>query len=487
MAKEIYAQGNTFNKMYNNRQQNEAYSDPKINLSDSTYLVFEGSSGDASRYDSSYWTNGIRFLKIDRNGNVLNNDAHLFYHPYVSAAAVEITNHDQKTDNRYVQISYMGITPFHTRVFEHYIGAVSSNGDSLWFNKLMVQSDTNIINSVIKYNNYYYTYGTPTPSAGPLFFLAKYDSTGQRLFYKIFDDDVEPMRMELIGVNRLLMTGLHSYYYSKDDILDRKPWYMITDTAGNVLFEKKYRDPLNNLKYMTGIHKVNNNCFLIDGYKRFRVGNSTIFYLMDTLGKISSERSIPLEYGAYNLVVLDDNTFVAAGNDKKDSITFGKIIKADTAGNVIWQREYYTSYYKSLFFGIAKGLNNGFVITGVGTDTTRKSGIADAWLIVTDSLGCVTPGCQLTNYVQEISKLKLDYLQCWPNPVADLLKCKLHPSLNALDCSLLIIDGCGKELIKVSLVENNFDLDVSNLPFGFYFVMLIKNNKLLASSKILKQ
>ncbi|MDP1726993.1 MAG: T9SS type A sorting domain-containing protein [Bacteroidota bacterium] len=472
--------------MYNYRHQAEVFHFANINALNSSYLIGTSMGVPNPQSDSAYWTNGFGFIKTNYKGDIDSNSLYIYYKPHCRNSVVEVLNYDKDTGVMYWQFSYSSTNSSGLNIFENYIVCFSNTGDSLCSIRLLTQNDSNTIYSVIKYNNSFFNFGWSTAYQGSQVFLAKYDLSGQSIFHKPYNGIYTPAKMNLISNNRILMVGGH-HYYNWDGVGDNKPWYMITDTNGYKLFEKKYFDSIRYDKYMTGIHKINANCFLIDGSKNSYIGDNTFFYLMDTLGKINRQWSLPIEYGIYNASILEGKYIVAAANDKKDSIDIGKLIKTDTTGNIIWQREYYTSYYTSIFYGLSKGFNNGFIITGTAIDTTHATAHQDAWLVVTDSFGCVTPGCHLANYVQEISVQKIEYLSSWPNPVHDLLKCKLHPSLLPEECLLVLIDINGKELLKIKPTENNIEIPVSKLPDGFYYLMLLKNNKLLGSSKLIKE
>ncbi len=481
----IFAQPYTFNKMYNYRNQAEIFHFANKNALDSTYIIGAAVGVPNPQSDSAYWTNGFGFIKTNYKGDIDSNSLYIYYKPHCRNSVVKVLNYDKDTGVMYWQFSYSSTNSSGLNIFENYIVCFNNTGDSLWSIRLLTQNDSNTIYSAIKHNNSIFTFGWSTAYQGSQVFLAKYDLSGQRILHKPYNGIYTPAKMDLISNNRILMVGGH-HYFNWDGVGDNKPWYMITDTNGNKLFEKKYFDSIRYDKYMIGIHKINANCILIDGVKSSYIGDNTFFYLMDTLGIITKQWSLPQEHGIYDAVISNGKYIVSVGNDKKDSITVGKLVKTDTTGKVIWQRAYYNSFYTSLFFGIAKGFNNGFIITGTVIDTTHTMAHQDAWLIVTDSFGCVTPGCQLNNYVQEIPRQKLEYISCWPNPVTDILKCKLHSSLLPEECLLSIIDLNGKELLKIKPAENDVEIPVSKLPDGIYYLMLLKNNRLLASAKIIK-
>lgn len=482
----LYSQNPTFSRMYNYRNQAEVFHFANINALDSTYIIGASVGVPNPQSDSAYWTNGFGFMKTNNKGNIDSNSLYVYYKPHCRNSLVQVLNYDKDTGLMYWQFSYSSTISSGLNFFENYLVCFSLKGDSLWSIRLLAQNDSSTIYSTIKYNNSIFNFGWSTPYQGSQIFLAKYDLTGQRIFHKPFSGIYTPAKMDLISPNRILMVGGH-HYFNWDGVGDDKPWYMITDTFGNKLFEKKYIDSVRYEKYMMGINQINQNSILVAAYKSSMLGDNSFFYIMDTLGKINRQWSLPFEYWIQDVVILEGKYIIAAGNDKKDSIGIGKLIKTDTSGNIIWKREYYTNYYESVIYGLSKGFNKGFIITGTAIDTTHATARQDAWLIVTDSFGCVTPGCQLSNYVQEIPKQKLEYISCWPNPVHDILKCKLHPTILSEECLLVLIDMNGKELLKIKPAENDIDISVSKLPSGFYYLMLLKNNRLIGSMKVIKE
>jgi len=69
-------------------------------------------------------------------------------------------------------------------------------------------------------------------------------------------------------------------------------------------------------------------------------------------------------------------------------------------------------------------------------------------------------------------------LKIYPNPATDLISIEIPESGSNMNGTLSIYGMSGQELIQQHVQGSMSEINVSSLPKGIYFVMLINNDKL---------
>jgi len=111
---------------------------------------------------------------------------------------------------------------------------------------------------------------------------------------------------------------------------------------------------------------------------------------------------------------------IATGQALDDNGEVGVLLRTTSAGDSLWMR-YYTYYDVVIDTGDAQlrdvlpTPDGGFIAVGVAFGTGPYS--QDVWVIKTDSMGCIEPGCNLIMGMEtQITNLR-DVLRVSPNPV----------------------------------------------------------------------
>ena len=101
---------------------------------------------------------------------------------------------------------------------------------------------------------------------------------------------------------------------------------------------------------------------------------------------------------------------------------FGSLLRTTSEGDSLWMRNYQyfddsISNGRGLFYDVQPTHDGGFIAVGVALSVAGNYG-QDLWVVKTDSMGCIVPGCHLVTGVgTQITNLK-DVLRVWPNPAA---------------------------------------------------------------------
>ncbi len=111
------------------------------------------------------------------------------------------------------------------------------------------------------------------------------------------------------------------------------------------------------------------------------------------------------------------------------------------------------------------------------------------WVMKTDSLGCVVPGCHTVG-IDEVA-LGLDqYLSNSPNPVASgqPLRITFEPPAEYLPQGPLrvaVVDATGRMVLEERMGGATLDLSMNKLTTGLYYLHLTDGTRWLAGGKFI--
>lgn len=195
---------------------------------------------------------------------------------------------------------------------------------------------------------------------------------------------------------------------------------------------------------------------------------------------------------ATDLEVLPDGSVICAMNHTG----VAGLWKFNSNGDSLWQRQYW------VFSGPGGGMtsindvlvtsDSGFAFCGMSEqgNTDPTPDLRTWYVIKTDSLGCVIPGCHLVG-VQEYEITLQDQLHIGPNPATDHINLTLdippnYPLTGQLQAVLL--DAQGRTVRTQALVHTGTQvrgtLAVGDLPRGLYLLHVTDAKMWLAGSKV---
>jgi hypothetical protein len=159
------------------------------------------------------------------------------------------------------------------------------------------------------------------------------------------------------------------------------------------------------------------------------------------------------------------------------------LAKFDLQGNLIWKRLFSNWYLSNRAYSLTP-IDDGFLICGDSKDSTHAKGDSDAWLIKTDSNGCIIPGCNAKdNVVQIINPEKV--FTVYPNPAQN----EINVSSENLDIkieSLAIYTMQGQlvEFRQAQLPEKEITkINTEGLANGNYLLIITTDKKQMAGKK----
>jgi hypothetical protein len=297
------------------------------------------------------------------------------------------------------------------------------------------------------------------------------------------------------------------YPYTVDPVLIK------TDSLGNQEWTKNLGGPYKDFTPMTAISSDESiiiGTSIADSMLTPDIPISRInFVKLDNLGTVIWTK----KYGAgqpnnflRKIRVLEDGSIIATGANLKydpEPESVGWILKTSSEGDSLWYREYalLTGYEsRNYLFDVIETNDHGLIACGYADPYPPDTGSVDTWVIKLDSIGCEWAGCDTTVGIEDDDKTVRRYdgkkgeLEVWPNPAQEVLNVKCLVLSEFGDLELVIYDVFGRaviaNIISSPLVGGGreggwtgWQVDVSTLPPGIYFVSVLEKGRRIAGAK----
>ena len=186
--------------------------------------------------------------------------------------------------------------------------------------------------------------------------------------------------------------------------------------------------------------------------------------------------------------VLPNGTFIGTGS----MVGEGTITKFSPTGDSLWSRNYDVFHSDHQLYDVEPTSDGGFVLCGRGDQNNLDPtpGLETIYVIKTDSLGCVVPGCHLVG-VQEYEVSLQERLRLWPNPATDhvRLELELPPGYRPTGAvQAVLLDASGREVLRETVRLNGTVLShlLPLTPFapGLYHLHLADEKRWLAGGNV---
>jgi len=353
---------------------------------------------------------------------------------------------------------------------------------------------------MIRLDNKLFIYGrdiSNSSSTTAPFAILCIDTTGNQLWYKTYPGK----RYQTSGVtidnegNFLLGGGGYKGDGGAFDTLFG--WYAKMDTAGNFIWEKFHQ--LDDELLSGTPHLVNGSYFWLGGRTQFDKTTYTYLFKTDKNGNVTYQKRILeglVNFNGYmdcdlSNAVYRNGYFYGMGSYTdsnsferyRNFIQFGKY---DTLGNLKWVRKFSQWYKDNRAFSLT-AVPDGFIICADGKDTTHTTGFTDAWIIKTDTNGCIVPGCHLTDGLVQLTNPDA-FVTVFPNPTSDKITVQITDSRAQLK-SYLLYDSKGNFINQqaISNYPETVDIATNKLLTGTYFLVLELQGGERAVKKIMIQ
>ena len=278
----------------------------------------------------------------------------------------------------------------------------------------------------------------------------KFDSLGALEWTNQYGGDLLnfPYQIKSASNGKIYIVGVGSTVEITDDFFDNSPQIITLTMAGDMIWDTLLTLPPDstNTFYQRGeasniLFDSNNNGFIISGY----------YYIFN-------ER----------LITPTNPGFIAW---------------FDSSGNEVWRRYIYnddftqqnsSSVYK--FYSIESTQNGGFLLGGTIEGKAPDPDGQYGWIVQTDSLGCVVPGCHLVGVPNPQGHIESNLL-VFPNPSQSNQNTWLSfnlPKTEAVAIAILSLNG---QIVKTQnfglLPKGNHQIQMDlTLASGIYFIKL---------------
>ncbi len=194
---------------------------------------------------------------------------------------------------------------------------------------------------------------------------------------------------------------------------------------------------------------------------------------------------------AYDLEILPDQRVVTCSR----YASWAALSYYSAEGDSRWTRLFHVfeNSFSQLPYDVEPTTDGGFVLTGGASQQTGDPtpGMETIFIIKTDSLGCVVPGCQNVGVQEYVMDLQ-EQLKVSPNPASDVVNVALElPEGGEVQgqAQVQVLDMSGRLVLQQEVQQNlnhlRASLDVSALPAGTYYLHLRDAKRWLAGNKVI--
>jgi len=174
---------------------------------------------------------------------------------------------------------------------------------------------------------------------------------------------------------------------------------------------------------------------------------------------------------------------------------YGLIQKVSENGDSLWARKIVypgqENNFINMFYDLKETPDKGFIMCGSlqPADTATNpfnNNFTYGWVVKTDSMGCVVPGCHLYDGLQE-NKIPTHVMKVFPNPADDMISIYYNAAKLAQNSSMLLFNQEGKLLTTLNITSNNatYMIPLMNYPSGIYYLSLYEGDTIIKTEKII--
>ncbi len=490
----------TFNNAYRVASDSTFYTEfGSIVATDSAYYI----SGVTQDTLDGYTLNRGMLMKIDTNGNKVWSSIYgdTTYTTETWYDAMIITNQGYLANvgrNSYDGSSFLLITDYNGNIITN-----KNYSDTYPIILSGVTQDNS--NNFYLIGALFYTYDSET-------ILIKTDSLGNEIWRQYYDafpivDSTNSTYANDIFFNSngdLIIGSIKTKDYDFQLSFELGTWVLQIDTAGNILNE--YRTPINRWIAGSIITLTQDGGLLSYGYEGVKQSiNSTHYDYEGYISKLDNnlqlvwEKRYGIEWSRFlHIKEKDNGHFICTGGYFSDrslddvSLT-GWMMELDENGDSLWQREFiiFPGVYQWHALGDFEFLDDGgMIVSGYIQNMTPGAGNFGnywGWLIRTDSLGCIVPGCQLLDNTENVAVVFDNEVVVYPNPASEVVRFRFEKPIDG-KTEIRVYSGLGQEVGRV-LADNveQAQVNVSDWNSGVYFYGVYVEGKLVKQGQVLVQ
>jgi hypothetical protein len=310
--------------------------------------------------------------------------------------------------------------------------------------------------------------------------------------------------------NEYLITGSYYQYNPGEDTTQRyvRPMFIQIDSLGNEMWHQLWgvNDYFYGSAHKSAYH-INGSIYSVGNNKSYNIpGIRPSLFKLDNNGtQLYSKDLIEDSYGggASTISIMEDSIlFIGATWLDSDDIIHNGVIKTDTLGNIIEQKDLLnvTSSFRTSLITY----DNKYLVTGsfhlesdwdiylwkFNRDLEYDSiytqpRIYDSlcpYPIVSDTIDLDTSTVNLQELYAQLYKIKVH-----PNPASSKLHITLGDLTKGTDLILYNTNGQAVKQIQLQDIKREYELNISDLPAGLYVLAFLDNGKIVDREKVVIQ
>jgi hypothetical protein len=279
-------------------------------------------------------------------------------------------------------------------------------------------------------------------------------------------------------------------------------WVIKTDAMGNQQWARIIGTP--RTEYGTSVIQAMDGNFIAAGSLNHHNATAsptsqpyTQLYLtkLGNNGQTIWEYVYQEEYPSAQIVVvkeLPNGDLISAGYTKLDQTGF--LLRTDSDGTELWYREYHSptqqwpdpglNYVHDVIYEPDDG---GFVATGWVFGVLDLINPQDVWVFRTDSMGCLVPGCHLTdNITMHTNEVAVSL---YPNPVQNQLSVHIKAGELPQGATIELYDMQGRQHLSTLLEPGarTYIIDMRHYASGVYLLHCKTPTEMLWTGKVVKE
>ncbi|MBV6406355.1 MAG: hypothetical protein GFGODING_03141 [Flavobacteriales bacterium] len=363
----------------------------------------------------------------------------------------------------------------------------SPDGDTLWRKRYGVPEFDNVNCIGVLPDSGFALFGTVRSGNWYDMRLIRTDANGDTMWTRRYGG---PEDQQCLSGQRTLDGGyvLSGFKYFNNDHVNM--YVVKTDSAGHQQWHQWYGSAwIDNPGF---ILQLPDSGYVLAGAQRLAAQGVLYpaLYRLDKEGAVIwAEVYDQLEWGPFFTIPIHipGEGYTIAGTMKPLGLSVGRLTKVDLDGELLWDREYRTNNQADhYFYDVKRTLDGGYIMAGTAFDSLLVS--QDAWLVKVDSFGCLVPGCQVFDGLEEQMTDLGDVLEVYPNPARDqaTVHIALPQGLERKNLRLALVSAEGKLVHEeaVPATATMHSLELSRYPAGLYFVHLRDGARWLAGTKL---
>jgi hypothetical protein len=467
LSEVIFAQ-NTFNRTYVDSTNWSAKVGNTIEIDSVFYCL---SSGNGLVSNSNY----IMFSAINSNGDVINR--RLVGRPF------NIEAYSGRIAKDYKNFIYADIgqrlvgnpDKFNTNVVK-----LTLSFDTIWNLKNSDSTFHNYSRSIAVYDSLVYVVGAKRlDSANPIMlsgYMIIADTAGFQHGFTEYNFDNHSQ--ELLNLSKGMNYDLFLSGSGKDTMSNFYGLLVNTDLSGNVNWFRRYYE----MRNIFDILPLSDSSYILTGGV-FNDGEYRgILIKINSDGDVIWQREFPFGYelSLYSSIQVLDEGIVSIGLTTLNSTNGndGFIQRINYDGNLVWQRYFNGSASVTDYFtDIIETSDGGILACGAAGDA-NESGGQNLWLVKLDSLGCLEPDCWVGVEQADANTLGV---AVYPNPATDWLYLKYD---NTSKISLEIFNLSGQRVLQHQHMAPKEGIEISHLPSGLYLLRFVDEFGNMATEKL---